>query len=71
MKFKCTFFVSMAACPRDGTTRLWGCGTSSCLSVVPTCSAPVNACAVSPVSEEVKLGEREDETSELTLLGIF
>ena len=51
------------ACSRDGSARLWDCGTASCLGVLAECSRPINACAVETVNEEISMGSREEEMS--------
>ena len=53
----------ITATSRDGSTRLWDCGTATCLGTVAECSCPINACTVKSVNQEIKLGSREEEQS--------
>ena len=42
---------------RDGSAKLWDCGTKQCLGTVSECGGNVNSCDVGPTSEDVDLGQ--------------
>lgn len=38
---------------KDGTARLWDCGTSACLDIISKENGNINSCSVAPVDIDV------------------
>ncbi|KAM6290492.1 proteasomal ATPase-associated factor 1-like [Porphyrio hochstetteri] len=55
---------NVLSCSRDGTARLWDCGSSSCLGVIADCGSPVNGIAVGAADSSLNLGSPEKAPSE-------
>ncbi|KAM6292696.1 proteasomal ATPase-associated factor 1-like [Porphyrio hochstetteri] len=55
---------NVLSCSRDGTARLWDCGSSSCLGVIADCGSPVNGIAVGAADSSLNLGSSEKAPSE-------
>lgn len=56
---------NIVSCSRDGTAKLWDCGTKQCLGTFSECGGIVNSCAVGAVSGAVELGQPESTPSKI------
>ena len=43
------FKFNLTAVSDDGTSRLWDCGGSQCLSVIADISSPINSCDIKSI----------------------
>ena len=58
---------NIVSCSRDGTAKLWDCGTKQCLGTFSECGGSVNSCSVGHVNDSVDLGQPDSTPS--TYLG--
>ena len=54
------------SCSRDGSAKLWDCGTKQCLGTFSGCGGDVNCCAMGTVGEGVDLGQPDTAPSEFS-----
>ena len=54
---------NVVSCSRDGSAKLWDCGTKQCLGTFSEGGGSVNSCAVGPVTEAVDLGQPDSVPS--------
>lgn len=50
---------NIVSCGRDGTAKLWDCGTQTCLGTIENCGGNVNCCGLGTPPECVDLGNPE------------
>ena len=48
---------NIVSCSRDGTAKLWDCGTKQCLGTFSENGGNVNSCSVGAVNQSVDLGQ--------------
>ena len=58
---------NIVSCSRDGTAKLWDCGTKQCLGTFSECGGSVNSCAIGAVSGAVELGQPDSTPSKIVV----
>ena len=46
----------MVSCGRDGTAKLWDCGTQSCIRTIDNVGGNVNSCSLGVPGSDVDVG---------------